>query len=103
MSISRTPWPPRSSRRTRCCCCKTRRPVPGWRQDSAAGAELATLLEPAGLDRMVVHQATGMIAAQLDVAVADALATLRAAAFASGRPLPEVAVDVVDRRISFHD
>src|SRR4051812_2233187 len=72
-------------------------------QASTAGAELATLLAPAGLDRMVVHQATGMIAAQLDVTVADALATLRAAAFASARPLTEVAVDVVDRRISFHD
>jgi hypothetical protein len=72
-------------------------------QGSTAGAELATLLEPAGLERMVVHQATGMIAAQLDVTIADALATLRAAAFGSARPLTEVAVDVVDRRISFRD
>jgi hypothetical protein len=72
-------------------------------QGSTAGAELATLLEPAGLERMVVHQATGMIAAQLDVTIADALATLRAAAFGSARPLTEVAIDVVDRRISFRD
>jgi hypothetical protein len=72
-------------------------------QDASDGSELATLLEPAGLDRMVVHQATGMVSAQLDVTIADALAALRAAAFRSARPLTEVAVDVVDRRISFRD
>jgi hypothetical protein len=72
-------------------------------QDAADGSELATLLEPAGLDRMVVHQATGMVSAQLDVTIADALATLRAAAFRSARSISEVAVDVVDRRISFRD
>jgi hypothetical protein len=44
-----------------------------------------------------------MISAQLDVTIADALATMRAAAFASARPLIEVAVDVVDRRINFRD
>ncbi len=72
-------------------------------QGETAGSELATLLEPAGLDHLVVHQATGMVAAQLDVTIADALATLRAAAFRSTRPLAGVAVDVVDRRISFRD
>jgi hypothetical protein len=72
-------------------------------QGSTAGSELATLLEPAGLDRMVVHQATGMIAAQLDISIADALATLRAAAFEAGRPLTEVAVDIMNRRITFRE
>jgi hypothetical protein len=47
----------------------------------------------------VVHQATGMAAVQLDVTVADALATLRAVAFRSNRSLYEVASDVIDRRI----
>jgi hypothetical protein len=70
-------------------------------QGASDSSELATLLEPAGLDRMVVHQATGMVSAQLDVTIADALATLRAAAFRSDRSIHEVAVDVVDRRISF--
>jgi hypothetical protein len=72
-------------------------------QGASEGSELATLLEPAGLDRMVVHQATGMVSAQLDVTIADALATLRAAAFRSDRSIHEVAVDVTDRRISFRD
>jgi hypothetical protein len=70
-------------------------------QGASEGSELATLLEPAGVDRMVVHQATGMVSAQLDVTIADALATLRAAAFRSDRSIYDVAVDVVDRRMSF--
>lgn len=72
-------------------------------QSEAEGSELATLLDPAGLDRMVVHQATGMVSAQLDVTIADALAALRAAAFRSTRSIYEVAVDVVERRISFRE
>jgi hypothetical protein len=72
-------------------------------QGESDGSELATLLDPAGQDRMVVHQATGMVSAQLDVAIPDALATLRAAAFRSARSIYDVAVDVVDRRISFRD
>src|ERR1700712_5147984 len=70
-------------------------------QGASDSSELATLLEPAGKDRMVVHQATGMVSAQLDVPIADALATLRAAAFRSARSIYEVAVDVVDRRLGF--
>jgi hypothetical protein len=72
-------------------------------QGSSDGAELASLLEPAGLDRMVVHQATGMVSAQLDVTIPDALATLRAAAFRSARSIYDVAVDVVDRRMTFRE
>jgi len=49
--------------------------------------------------RAVVHQATGMVAAQLDVKLADALARLRANAFAAERSLYDVAVDVVERRL----
>jgi GAF domain-containing protein len=70
-------------------------------QGASDGSELATLLEPAGLDRVVVHQATGMVSAQLDVTIADALATLRAAAFRSDRSIYDISVDVVDRRMSF--
>ncbi|MET8474230.1 ANTAR domain-containing protein [Streptomyces sp. NPDC006422] len=57
---------------------------------------------PGGLRRAAVHQATGMISVQLDVPVAQAMLRLRAHAFASGRPLGEVAADVVARRIRFH-
>lgn len=72
-------------------------------QGASSGTELAALLEPAGLDRMVVHQATGMVSAQLDGTIADALATLRAAAFQSDRSIYDIAVDVVDRRMKFRD
>lgn len=46
-----------------------------------------------------VHQATGMTSAQLDVSLATALALLRARAYASGRPVLDVAKDVVGRRL----
>ena len=46
-----------------------------------------------------VHQATGMVAAQLDLPLAEALAVLRAAAYSAERPILDVANDVLDRRI----
>jgi hypothetical protein len=64
---------------------------------------LEDLLAAAGIDRLVVHQATGMIAAQLDETVANALARLRAAAFTSGRSMYDLARDVVERRVRFHE
>ena len=60
-------------------------------RDLEAGADL----------RLVVHQAAGMVSAQLDITVTDALIRLRASAFVEGRPLLEVASDVVARRIRF--
>ncbi len=84
-------------------------------RDSLAFAELAMRLlldEQAGLPVPVdgelplhapqVHQATGMIAMQLDVRMEDAFVRLRALAFARERPLAELASDVVARRIRFH-
>jgi hypothetical protein len=53
------------------------------------------------LQRAAVHQATGMISVQAGLPVEDALAQLRAHAFATGRELDEVAVDVVARRLRF--
>jgi ANTAR domain len=49
--------------------------------------------------RAHVHQATGMVAAQLEVSVTDALAALRAYSFTNGRLLGEVATEVLARRI----
>jgi hypothetical protein len=46
-----------------------------------------------------VHQATGMVAAQLDTDPDTAFARLRARAFADGRRLSDVAADVVARRL----
>jgi len=51
--------------------------------------------------RAEVHQAAGMISVQLGISVTDALATLRARAYAEARPISEIAADVVARRLSF--
>ncbi len=53
--------------------------------------------------RTVVHQATGMIAAQLNVGVAEALVRLRANSFATDRPIDQVATEVIARRRRFED
>ncbi|TFC12247.1 ANTAR domain-containing protein [Cryobacterium algoritolerans] len=54
-----------------------------------------------GYSRRVVHQATGMLLAQLDLPAADALLVLRGYAFSHGRTVRDVATDVVLRKISF--
>ncbi|MFD4628412.1 ANTAR domain-containing protein [Streptomyces sp. NPDC058284] len=51
--------------------------------------------------RAAVHQAAGMISVQADVSLAEALVRLRAHAFRHGRPVVEVADDVVARRVHF--
>jgi hypothetical protein len=48
-----------------------------------------------------VHQATGMVMVQLGVTVEQAFLLLRARAFSESRPLNEVAIDVVERRVRF--
>lgn len=57
---------------------------------------------PGVRDRAEVHQATGMVSVQLGLAVEDALARLRADAFANGVSLVMLAHDVVDRKRRFH-
>ena len=51
--------------------------------------------------RPEIHQATGMISVQLGVGIEEAFSRLRARAFAEGRPLAELAADVVARRRRF--
>jgi ANTAR domain len=58
--------------------------------------------EQAGPTQPEVHQATGMIIAQLGVTAAVALTRLRAHAYAHDRRLRDVAADVVARRLRFH-
>lgn len=58
----------------------------------------------AGLDQALVHraalfQAQGMSSVQLGVSLREALARMRAHAFAEYRSLAEVAVDIVARRL----
>lgn len=51
--------------------------------------------------RREVHQATGMVLAQLNVSAQDAELMLRAHAFATGRTVLDVATDVIERRLDF--
>jgi hypothetical protein len=51
--------------------------------------------------RAVVYQAAGMISVQLGVSLAEALARLRAHAFASSAALGDIAGEVVSRRLRF--
>jgi hypothetical protein len=53
--------------------------------------------------RAVVHQATGMVSAQLTVPVQEAFLRLRARAYSTDHTLEEVARDVVERRLRFSD
>jgi GAF domain-containing protein len=56
----------------------------------------------AGADfHYVVHQASGMVAAQLEVSVGHAMVRLKAYAFGNDRSLTDVAHEVVDRKLRF--
>lgn len=70
-------------------------------QAGAPPGRLAAELEAGADFQYVVHQASGMVAVQLDVSVADALVRLRAYAFGNDRPLAEVAAAVVNRSLRF--
>jgi hypothetical protein len=51
--------------------------------------------------RREVHQATGMIGAQLHVTLTEAFTRLRTYSFTSGRSVEDIAHDVVGRRMNF--
>jgi GAF domain-containing protein len=70
-------------------------------QAGAPAGTVASELEAHADFQYVVHQASGMVAAQLEVTVAQALIRLRAHAFGNDRSLTDVARDVVDRRLRF--
>jgi len=77
----------------------------------AAAAGAALVRDPASVDdelvggpwssRSQIHQATGMVVAQLGVGVEDALAVLRAHAYAGDTTLAVIAASVVDRTLRF--
>ncbi|PRY70554.1 ANTAR domain-containing protein [Glaciihabitans tibetensis] len=67
--------------------------------EEAAGATAEAATGRAS--RREVHQATGMVLAQLGVSADDAALLLRAHAFATGRSVRDVATDVVERRLDF--
>lgn len=84
-------------------------------RDAVGAADVAALMflgvrtdpgDGAWLDHSVhgraeIHQATGMVLAQLGVNATDALARMRAYAFVEQRLLSDVAHDVVARRLRF--
>ncbi|HEX5729646.1 GAF and ANTAR domain-containing protein [Microbacterium sp.] len=51
--------------------------------------------------RRTVHQATGMVIAQMRIPADDALLVIRAHAFAADRSVAQIAADVVERRLDF--
>lgn len=53
--------------------------------------------------RSQIHQATGMIVAQVGVRTEDAMALLRGHAFARNTTLLDVARDIIERRVNFRD
>jgi hypothetical protein len=84
----------------------------GQRTDPTLGGELGVELgEDSGISqswlnessghRAEVHQATGMVLAQLEISATEALARLRAHAFVEQRLLIDIAHDVVSRRLRF--
>lgn len=70
-------------------------------QTGAPPDKLAPALEAGADFHYVVHQAAGMVAAQLEVSVGQALVRLRAYAFGNDHPLTEVAKNVVDKKLRF--
>jgi GAF domain-containing protein/ANTAR domain-containing protein len=72
-------------------------------QGHATPGALATQLEEGANFRFVVYQASGMVAVQLGVSVAEALIRLRAYAFGNDRHLTEVAEAIVARKMRLDD
>lgn len=67
---------------------------------STTSAGTASLVDDGQVVRFEVYQAQGMVMAQLGVGGAEAMARLRARAFAEGRSLADVADDVLRRTLT---
>jgi hypothetical protein len=63
------------------------------------GVDLAAEPSDAWVHSAVVHNASGMVSAQLDIHVDEALLRMRAVAFVTGRPLADIARDILDRQL----
>lgn len=64
-------------------------------------SKLGAALRHSTSSRAEIHQATGVVLVQFGVSAADALARMRAYAFAEQRGLVDVARDVVSGRLHF--
>jgi hypothetical protein len=76
------------------------RAVLSWQANSPPGT-LAWQLERADGHHVIVHQAVGRVSVQAQVAVDDAMAMLRAHAFAHDSTLRDVAAEVLSGRLRF--
>jgi hypothetical protein len=72
-------------------------------QTDADGESGGSWLDHAPSSRAEIHQATGIVLAQLGVSASQALARMRGYAFVEQRLLIDVARDVVSRRLQFTD
>lgn len=72
-------------------------------QANAPPGRLAAELESDGDFHYTVHQASGMVAAELEVSVDQALVRLKAYAFGNDRSLTEVVEQVIARTLRFDD
>lgn len=82
----------------------------GTMADAVSRHVLRKALDEVGIDRderftpfsrRIVHQATGMIIAQLRIPADEALLVIQGHAFAENRPMMEVAQDITDRTLVF--
>ena len=72
-------------------------------QDEAPRGELAEGLAEVVAYRAEIHQASGMVAVQLQIPVAEALVRIRAHAFAMNQQIGVVAGDIVGRLLRLAD
>lgn len=72
-------------------------------QSSSGSGVLAGELNGVHAHRAEVHQASGMVAVQLGISVANAELRLRAYAYATNRSVVDVARDIVARRLRLED
>jgi hypothetical protein len=70
-------------------------------QSAAPPGTAADGLDEAMDSRAELFQAQGMVMVQLGISITDALARIRAYAYAENRPLADVASDIVARRLHF--
>lgn len=70
-------------------------------QSNAPAGDLAAELEVGTNFHYAVHQASGMVAVQLNVTLAQAMIRIRGHAFAHGLPLRATADDIIARRLRF--
>lgn len=66
-------------------------------------ASIGAAAEPSsnGYSRRLVHQASGMVLAQIDVSADDARLVIQGHAFAVERPMMEIAQDIIEGRLRF--